>query len=326
MRTFLTQRLSENGINSLPDSGGTSSSTDMFRQLFGLQGIVPPGGTQTSFNRQSRSRPNVVTLNGPNDSNLLNSRSNNNNNNNIVRTRVLGNSNPANDMQVIVVNQNQGFSSSGSRDSIEENRSSNFGASDMGNSQSGILLPDSVVQANTSILSSPFSFPTSSASFWMSSSNRGSVPVSPTQPSSSDSSSSQGSMPSGFVSIFSGSPGASFSRVTTSSNQESFDPSTWNRFMTGSESFNPTSSTSDMAGSTNTQGSDNSVMNSTPAGETSTNFDNSQPVTFIKTASGGSEFNQAGTTFSRESITTQEPAVSTNQNCLGQSKSGLGCM
>ena len=311
MRTRLRQSLSDNGMNYLPDSSGTSSSSDIFRQLFGVQGGMPSGGTRTIFVRQSRRM-----LNGPKDSNILNSQRSGNenvNNNNIVQNGLPGNSNSASDISVVVVNQNQGASNNGGRNVVGENMSSNFGASvtDIGStSQSGILLPDSVLQTNTSsfpqMFSSPFS---SSASFWSSSSNRGGDPVSPTQPPVSDSTSAQGG---GFNSIFSASPATSFSRVTFSTNQQPFDTSAWNRFMTTSGSG---SSTSGIDISTNDQSSRNTEMNPTPSGDTTANFDNSQPVTFTNTASGGPDVNLAGTTFSGtsfsgESITTQEPAVS----------------
>ena len=321
MRTRLRQSLSENGMNTLPDSSGTSSSSDIFRQLFGVQAGMPSGGTRTIFVRQSRRMPNVVTLNGPNDSNILNSQNTNDNvnSNNIVQSGLPGNSNSASDISVVVVNQNQGASNNDGRNVVGENMSSNFGASvtDIGStSESGILLPDSVLQTNTSsfpqMFSSPFS---SSASFWSSSSNRGGDPVSPTQPSVSDSTSAQGG---GFNSIFSGSPATSFPRVTFSTNQQPFDTSAWNRFMTtiGSES-----SSSGMNTATNTQPSENTEMNQTPSGDTTANFDNSLPVTFTNAASGGPDVNLpgttfSGTTFSGESITTQEPAVSYCMTCL----------
>ena len=300
MRTFLRQRLSENGINTLPDSSGASSSSDIFRQLFG----VPSGGMETNFVRQNRRMPTVVTLNDPNDSNLLSSQNSGSDNANDNNNVVPGNSNSASDISVVVVNRNQRLTDINDRNIVDENMSTNVETSITGSvstsSESGILLPDSVIQTNTSsfpqMFGSPFSFPSSSASFWPSNSG----PLSPTQPSVSDSNSAQGgSASSGFFSIFSGSPSSSFSSSTSSSNQQPFDTSAWNRFMTTTGSFNPTDSVSGMDRS-----NENTDVN------VATNAENSQPVVLTNTVSTGPGVNLAGTTFSGESITTQEPAVS----------------
>lgn len=325
MRAMMMQNALQNRMNFVSGGSGTpTSNEDILRQLNTFMGVQPAGSVQSNFVRQNRNTPTVVTLNGQGD--------NPSNLNGIVPSGNTGNTNSANDPQVVVVNQNQGFSNNINTGTFEETGSSADSGTNAGNNvgvdstgfqtdsnPGGLLLPESTGQINTTfsqLFNTPFSFPSSSASFWTSGSSSGSSSNSPTQPSFTQSNMPAAGGSTSFT-TFSGSPRTSFS---SSFNQPSSGSSTWNRFMGGSGTIGPTSPTSGNSES----GSVFAVESVNPSSASSTSFSGSfsgsQPTGFTESVPTETSVSQGGTTFSGGNNITPEPAVNNLLYCYRTNK------
>ena len=325
MRAMMMQNALQNRMNFVSGGSGTpTSNEDILRQLNTFMGVQPAGSVQSNFVRQNRNTPTVVTLNGQGD--------NSPNINGIVPSGNTDNTNSANDPQVVVVNQNQGFSNNINTGTLEETGSSADSGTNAGNNvgvdstgfqtdsnPGGLLLPESTGQINTTfshLFNTPFSFPSSSVSFWTSGSSAGSSSNSPTQPSFTQSNMPAAGGSTSFT-TFSGSPRTSFS---SSFNQPSSGSSTWNRFMGGSGTFGPTSPTSGNSES----GSVFAVESVNPSSASSTSFSGSfsgsQPTSFTESVPTETSVSQGGTTFSGGNNITPEPAVNNLLYCYRANK------
>ena len=304
-----------------------------FQQSNMITGNQPNGLPQTTFIRDSRNMPSVVTRNGQRQNPILNSLDNQINSgplgsninsgplgsntnsgpigqpenmnagsrtntgpldNNINSGPVLGptgqpqNSNSANDIQVVVVNQDQRPPNNNIPNSATPQ-----GAGVQTDFGGNILQPEPTGEINSTfsqLFGSPFGFPSTSASFWTGS------------PSSSSSFSLPGQTP-----LAESNPppiGASTNMIpgTTS----------WNPFMTGSGPLSTadTNSATNMVGDTFANSNSGPLVSNGFTGGTVDTIGSSQPVNTGNALSTGSSFTENIVPTSGESITTSPPAVS----------------
>ena len=293
----MMQNAAQNQMNFAGNLAGMpASNTDILGQLntFGqsnmLTGNQPNEIVQSNFIRQNRNMPNVVTLNGQSDISVPNSLGSNVDSG---QTGQLQNTNSANDIRVVEVNQNQRFSNNVNSGPLEDNNSfSNVGRISATPERTGVQtefsssvsVPESTSQTNTTFsqpISSPFGFPSTSASFWTGFSSSGSTSSLPGQPP--------------FI----------------ESNTPSADTASWNRFMTGSGLFGSADTTAGTTAPVNGFPNTNSNPPSSIDFTTGTQGTLSSSVSdgFTNTLQTGNGFTGSVNPSTGESINTPPPAV-----------------